>query len=69
MAATAGASGARAWLQAQHVTWLTPQRMKAVTIALVVVAFAVSSVGISGSTPSAAAHQGQGSVPAPMAHR
>lgn len=51
MAATAGASGARAWLQTRHLTWLTPKRMKAVTIGLVVVAFAISSVGISSSTP------------------
>ena len=51
MAATAGASGVRAWLQTQHLTWLTPKRMKAVTIGLVVAAFAISSVGISGSTP------------------
>ena len=51
MAATAGASGVRAWLQAQHLTWLTPRRMRAVTIALVVVAFGISSVGISSSTP------------------
>jgi hypothetical protein len=51
MAATAGASGVRAWLQAQHLTWLTPRRMRAVTLALVLAAFAVSSVGISGSTP------------------
>jgi hypothetical protein len=51
MAATAGASGVRAWLQTRHLTWLTPKRMKAVTIGLVVVAFAISSVGISSSTP------------------
>jgi hypothetical protein len=51
MAATAGASGVRAWLQTQHLTWLTPKRMKAVTITLVVAAFAISSVGISSSTP------------------
>jgi hypothetical protein len=51
MAATAGASGVRAWLQTRHLTWLTPKRMKAVTIALVVAAFAISSVGISSSTP------------------
>jgi hypothetical protein len=51
MAATAGASGVRAWLQARHLTWLTPRRMRAVTIALIFAAFAVSSVGISGSTP------------------
>jgi hypothetical protein len=49
MAATAGASGLRAWLQAQHLSWLTPRRMRAVTIGLVVAAFGVSSVGISGS--------------------
>jgi hypothetical protein len=56
-------------LQAQHLTWLTPRRMKAVTIMLVVVAFAVSSVGISGSTPASAAHPGQGAVSATAAHR
>ncbi len=69
MAATAGASGLRAWLQAQHITWLTPKRMKAVTISLVVVAFAISSVGISGSTPASAAHQGHGSGSAAAARR
>jgi hypothetical protein len=69
MAATAGASGVRAWLQAQHLTWLTPKRMKAVTIALVVAAFGVSSVGISGSTPASAAHHVAGTVPAAPAGR
>jgi hypothetical protein len=58
MAATAGATGVRAWLQTQHLTWLSPKRMKAMTIALVVVAFAISSVGISSSTPPPkSAHQ------------
>jgi hypothetical protein len=51
MAAAAGATGARSWLQAQHMTWLTPRRMKAATATLFVVAFGVSSVGLSGSTP------------------
>jgi len=51
MAATAGASGLRAWLQARHFTWLTARRMRAVTIALLIAAFAISSVAISGSTP------------------
>ena len=50
LATMAGATGARAWLQAHHMTWLTPARMKAVTIALFVVAILVSSFGISGST-------------------
>jgi len=52
MAAAAGASGTRAWLQAQHKTWLTPGRLRAGTIALFVVAFGISSVGLSGSTPA-----------------
>lgn len=56
MAATAGASGVRAWLQAQHLTWLTPQRLRAVTIGLVIAAFSVSSIAISGSTPPPAHH-------------
>jgi hypothetical protein len=50
MAAAAGASGARTWLQAYHATWLTPRRLRAATIALMAAAFAVSTIGISGST-------------------
>jgi hypothetical protein len=50
MAAAAGASGARSWLQAHHATWLTPRRLRAATVALMVAAFAVSTIGLSGST-------------------
>src|SRR5437763_861078 len=50
MAAAAGASGARAWLQAHGSTWLTPRRLRLATIALMVAAFGVSTVGLSGST-------------------
>jgi hypothetical protein len=43
------------------MTWLTPRRLRAATIALVVAAFAVSSVGFTGSTkpppPAKAASQ------------
>jgi hypothetical protein len=46
----AGATGARAWLQAHHLTWLMAGRMKAATIALFIVAILVSSFGISGSS-------------------
>jgi hypothetical protein len=53
MTAFAGATGARAWLQAHHLTWLTPQRMRIATIALFVAAMLVSSVGLSGSTHAA----------------
>lgn len=56
MAAAAGASGTRAWLQAHHLTWLTPKRMKAVTIGLCAVAFVVPSVGFSGSSKPTVVH-------------
>jgi hypothetical protein len=53
MAALAGASGTRSWLQSHHLGWLTPARLRATTIALFVAAFGISSVGLSGSTPPA----------------
>jgi hypothetical protein len=55
MAAAAGASGVRSWLQTRHLTWLTRKRLKAATVALIVAAFGVSSIGLSSST-SAPAH-------------
>ena len=54
MAAMAGASGVRSWLQAHHLAWLTPRRMRAATVALFAVAVLVSSVGLSGSTKAPA---------------
>jgi hypothetical protein len=56
MAAATGATGAPSWLQAPHVTWLTPQRLRAATIALFVAAFEFSSITLSGSTPAAQHH-------------
>jgi hypothetical protein len=56
MAAAAGATGVRSWLQAHHLTWLTPRRMRMVTMGLIVAAFAVSSIGFSGSTKPAPRH-------------
>jgi hypothetical protein len=56
MAAAAGATGVRSWLQAHHLTWLTPRRLRAATIALIVAAFAVSSIGFSGSTAAPRQH-------------
>jgi hypothetical protein len=64
MAAAAGASGARSWLQTQ--TWLTRRVLKGITIAMFVVAFGFSSLMISGSaapkhaTTAIAAHSGSG---------
>jgi hypothetical protein len=50
IAAAAGASGVKAWLQAHHLTWLSEARMRVITIALVVAMLAVSSIGFSGTT-------------------
>jgi hypothetical protein len=56
MAAAAGATGIRSWLQAQHLTWLTPKRMQTATLALFIAAFGISSIGLSGSSPVPAKH-------------
>jgi hypothetical protein len=45
MAAAAGATGVRSWLAPR----LTPARLRAATILLLVTALVVSSVGLSGS--------------------
>jgi hypothetical protein len=51
MAAMAGASGARSWLQARHETWLTERRLKAATAGIFVAATLGSTVALKGSTP------------------
>jgi hypothetical protein len=53
MAAMAGASGARSWLQTRHETWLTESRMKAATAGIFVAATLGSTVALTGSTPPA----------------
>jgi hypothetical protein len=60
MAAMAGATGARSWLQARHETWMTPRRMKVATVSIFAAATIGSTVGLKGSTPP--------SHPAPPAH-
>ena len=50
IAAAAGASGAKAWLQAHHMTWLTEARMRAATLLLVIAMLIVSSVAFSGTS-------------------
>ncbi len=49
MAAAAGASGIRSWLQLHAAPWLTPRRMKAITGGLFLAALLVSSIGLTGS--------------------
>jgi len=49
MTATAGAAGIRAWLATRTFRWLTPKRLKAITVALVATALLASTVLVSGS--------------------
>jgi hypothetical protein len=52
--AASAATGFRTWLQNHHFAWLTPKRMRALTLGAMCAAGLVSTVGISGSTaPSA----------------
>jgi hypothetical protein len=60
MAASA-ASGLRSWLQNHHLGWLTPRRLRALTIAAMCAAGLVSTVGFSGST-AAPAHAAGGAT-------
>jgi hypothetical protein len=50
MVAAAGASGIRSWLQTRNFSALTPVRLRRITVALFVLALAVSSIRLSGST-------------------
>lgn len=65
MVAASAATGFRTWLQTHYFGWLTPKRIRALTITAMVAAGLVSTVGISGSSapvahaaahPAAAAH-------------
>ncbi len=58
MAAASAATGFRTWLQTHHSGWLTPKRMRALTIAAMCAAGLVSTVGISGSTAPGSAQAG-----------
>ena len=54
MAAASAATGFRTWMQNHHFGWLTPRRMRALTLGAMCAAGLVSTVGISGSTPATA---------------
>jgi len=51
IAAASAATGFRTWMQTHGPSWLTPSRIKRLTIAAMCAAGLVSTVGISGSTP------------------
>jgi hypothetical protein len=40
----AGAAGVRVWLQTRTWTWLTPRRLRRITVASVILAFAGTTV-------------------------
>jgi hypothetical protein len=53
MTAGASASGLRAWLGRRSFTWLTPKRLRFVTVVLLLAALTASSLLLGGSsTPS-----------------
>ena len=49
MTAVGAASGARAYLGSRRYTWLTPERLKRITMVLVVAALVASATLVSGS--------------------
>jgi hypothetical protein len=50
-------------MQSQNTSWLTPHRMRRLTIGAMCVAGVVSTIGFSGSTPPATGHASLGSMP------
>jgi hypothetical protein len=50
MVAASAATGFRSWLQTHSYGWLTPPRLRRLTIAAICAAGLVSTVGISGSS-------------------
>lgn len=51
MAAASAATGFRTWLQTHGFSWLTPKRLRMLTVTAMCAAGLVSTVGVSGSTP------------------
>jgi hypothetical protein len=58
MVAASAATGLRTWLQAHHLGWLTPRRLRALTIVALCAAALVASVGFSGSSVARSAPAG-----------
>jgi hypothetical protein len=48
-AAVGSATGIRAWIRGHGGAWLTPRRMRVITISLLVLAVAVSGLGLGGT--------------------
>ncbi len=56
MAAASAATGFRSWMQVHAPGWATPKRMRRLTVAAMVAAGLVSTIGFSGSTAPAHAN-------------
>jgi len=56
MCAASAATGFRMWLQTHNFGWLTPSRLRALTIGAMCAAGLVATIGFSGSTPTYSAH-------------
>lgn len=52
MCAASAATGFRTWLQNHHFGWLTPRRLRAMTISVMCAAGLFSSLSFSGATGS-----------------
>jgi len=61
MTAVGAASGTRAYLGGRRFSWLTPRRLRAITVGLAVAALIASATLVSGSgaAPDRAAHPEQ----------
>jgi hypothetical protein len=66
MGAGAGATGTRAWLAHRGFRWLTPRRLRAITLGLLAAALLVAST-LSGSTRPVASAQPAPAHAAPAA--
>jgi hypothetical protein len=53
MCAASAATGSRTWLQNRNFGWLTPRRLRRLTIGVMCAAGLFSSLSFSGSTPTA----------------
>jgi hypothetical protein len=62
MAAASAATGFRSWLQTHNFTWLTPSRLRNLTIGAICAAGLVSTIGFSGSTAPRARRASASSV-------
>jgi hypothetical protein len=68
MCAASAATGFRTWMQTHHFGWLTPRRMRALTLAVMSAAAVFSTIGFSGATPPSTAGAHVTTPPAAGAH-